>query len=581
MTETPTLVEAQDAVDFVPASTQPGVSIGPWSGPVEDRALSARVGWSIVWLGVLSCGIGEWGDWWFNPVATIVSLFLIAASLAGVTWCWTSRDPGGFWPQRLAMFSVGLTIVAAAQHALAFTLGTGTDEAAFSRFADQQLLHGRNPFVVSMAGVDRLFHVPPQYWTYTLTGSHVGHLSYPAGSFLLTLAPVAFGVQHPINLVNVLAWIVTVFMLWRLLPSSISWLAGVLAPFGLFTAYVFSGLLDPLYLPFTVMAVWRWDRYGDGREGSAARWVGPIALGLACTVKQNPWLLFPFLLVGIALETRRRGGRPLQVAFRYGCVVVVTFLGVNLPFIAWSPSAWLHTVMLPFTSPAIPDGQGLVSFFVHLAPHGVEIQFLTWMAAAAVLLGLSAFWLWYPVLKRVLPLLATIPLFFGPRSFSSYFVFLIPTAVVAAATSRPVSSWGPMATSSALRGRRLGVVAVGLASALAALGLIGSLVVRPPLTVSIVSTKSGQGGQRVSEVVVDVRNSSGVPLHPAFAVTSQERIEQFWRVASGSSDIPPRTSVRLELVPPSKADLPYPSTRWLVLAFTTSPSAVSRSDYGR
>ena len=73
------------------------------------------------------------------------------------------------------------------------------------------------------------------------------------------------------------------------------------------------GGTDALFLPFLVVAVWRWDRFGTGKGAGIAPWIGPVALGVACAVKQTPWFCLPLLLLGLGLEARRRGDRAWRV----------------------------------------------------------------------------------------------------------------------------------------------------------------------------------------------------------------------------------------------------------------------------
>ncbi len=51
-----------------------------------------------------------------------------------------------------------------------------------------------------------------------------------------------------------------------------------------YTDYLLGGVTDSLYLPFVLLAVWRWDRYRDPDERGTARWAGPLALGAAMAV---------------------------------------------------------------------------------------------------------------------------------------------------------------------------------------------------------------------------------------------------------------------------------------------------------
>ena len=163
------------------------------------------------------------------------------------------------------------------------------------------------------------------------------------------------------------------------------------------------------FMPFLFLALWRWDRYHDSEETGAARWLSPIALGLAAAVKQTPWFVVPFLLVGLAQEGRARGGRAwFTLPARYLVIASIPFAVVNLPFVVLDPAAWAHGVMLPLRSPTVPGGQGLVNLSL-FAQVGGGLREYTFAGAFAFASAVIAFGLYYRNLKRALvPLVAIV-----------------------------------------------------------------------------------------------------------------------------------------------------------------------------
>ena len=87
----------------------------------------------------------------------------------------------------------------------------------------------------------------------------------------------------------------------------------ILGSLGIYVDYATGGVTDSLMMPFMVLALWRWDRFGDTTERSSARWIGPIALGIACTFKQSAWFIVPMLVTAITIESMSagRGWRPV------------------------------------------------------------------------------------------------------------------------------------------------------------------------------------------------------------------------------------------------------------------------------
>ena len=180
-----------------------------------------------------------------------------------------------------------------------------TDSAAFNQVAARVLLHGHNPYTTTMASAARLLQVPAHNWTYTVNGGHVTSLSYPAGSFLFQVPAMALGFHHQIvDWMDLYAWLITGVLLFVLIPASVRWLAALLILTPIFVQMFSAGGTDAAFVPFLILAVWRWDRFHLGRSAGVASWIGPIALGLACSIKQTPWFCLPFLVVGLFIEAR-------------------------------------------------------------------------------------------------------------------------------------------------------------------------------------------------------------------------------------------------------------------------------------
>ncbi len=136
----------------------------------------------------------------------------------------------------------------------------------------------------------------------------------------------------------------------------------------------------PSFLPFLVLAVWRWDRFGQARGAGLARWMGPVALGLACSMKQTPWFCVAFIAMGLFIEARASGRPAVRLVVGYLAIVATVFTAVNLPFIVWQPTAWARGTLLPIRQPLVADGQGLVTLALHGVARGVS---LPWLSVAA------------------------------------------------------------------------------------------------------------------------------------------------------------------------------------------------------
>ncbi len=183
----------------------------------------------------------------------------------------------------------------------------GTDEVAFDQYAAQLALQGINPYLHSMAAAFPLFHVSPNGYTFLLNGQPVTKLSYPALAFEEYLPLLAMGITTQAAVwTDVAAWALGAVVLYAVLPRKLAPLAAVVVSLDVFTGYAVGGVTDFLFMPLLIGAAAGWDRFAWTR-GPAA-WRGPVLMGLAMAVKQTPWLIVPFVVAGIVLESRRLRG---------------------------------------------------------------------------------------------------------------------------------------------------------------------------------------------------------------------------------------------------------------------------------
>ncbi len=300
----------------------------------------------------------------------------------------------------------------------------GPDAALFSRYSVDLLLAGENPYAASMAPAWDLYGADPLSVTPTTDGSHVTSLSYPAGSVLAFVPATVAGVEDVGKTAGLVA-IATLLFLAVYSPSEF-----VLAPIIVLMVQdiifgSFLGLLDALWLFPTLVAMQLWAT--DRRRAAA------VALGIACSMKQQPWLITPFLAIWVYNEAAsyRAFGRRAATLGAYG---LAPFIVVNAPFVIWDAQAWLTSVLTPLSGGgASPVNQGvgltlLTTSGTLLLPKGFY----------GVLLGIVTIWalvLYAVYWERVRWLAWLMPaflLFFHFRSLYSYFQFVVPLAYFAA-----------------------------------------------------------------------------------------------------------------------------------------------------
>ncbi len=547
----------------------------------EGVTTAERCAWSLVWLGILVGGAGLWGSWTSWPVIDVLAPALVAVALAGVVVCWWAPSPRA-WYHELAALVGALVAIGAPQVVYLHTrLAYSTDSAALDHAAASVLVHGHDPYGRPLSSAAALvLQNPGSYWTYLAGGGHVGTVSYPAGSFLLYAPAFALGFHHlVVDWMDLYFWLASALLLFFLVPRSLRWLAVLLSLAGIFTTLFADGNTDAAFVPFLLLALWRWDRYGQGRGAGLASWVGPVALGAACAIKQTPWFLVPFLALGVALEARRRGQAPARLVARYLATAAAVFLAANLPFVVMNPAAWWSGVALPFAQPLVADGQGLVSLALHGLTGGADLRLLTVAAGLCYLATVVALGAWYRPLKRIWPLLVPVPFFFAPRSFTSYLIDLFPAAVVAlVSVEAPAGPAVPLA-----RRRRVRVARLSVAGLAAAVGIAtGAALTAAPLALAYRSADIGPGQQHVYSVTVAVTNTTGAVVRPTFMVDmGTAHPNGFWTTRHHRPVvIGPHATVTVTLYPPPQplTYLPPWAADFVVQAYTTGPEALSTTD---
>lgn len=447
----------------------------------------------------------------------------------------------------------------------------GTDEVAFDQGAAQLVLQGINPYGADLTWTLEAFRVLPSGTTNTLAGGFVHSLSYPAGAFLAYLPLLAAGVRAQAAIyVDALFWIVGMICLWLALPRPYRGLVPIIASLGIYVDYTTGGVTDSLMLPFLVGALWRWDRFGEISERSSARWIGPVALGLACTVKQSAWFIVPALIVAVAMESRtqQRGWRTVG---RYIGLLMLAFLLPNIPFIVWNPMAWISGVLTPFGAPLVPFGQGLVAFSTTFFVGGGNLFAYTLAGGALMVAVLAAIGGWYPALKRLLPALPLIALLLPTRSLNSYFVYAIPGLLVAVTTIRPAS--GERLMPAGLKTVARLTAALGGAAAMVALAV--ALLTAPPLELEPVAQHTTGSLQSVDSLTVIAHNTSGHDLEPHFAVALGPYMSSYWIIKEGPSVLPGGAAARYVLLAPNTPSMPHIDQQSVLYALTQSPPTIS------
>ena len=537
------------------------------------QSLAPKAGWTLVAFGITLGGFGAWGSWTTVPLEALIAPMLIAAGLIMVALIWRGTKP---MSQALEYSIMGLATVSAFANQLISILGRSyysTDSAAFNEAATRILLKGKNPYATSLLPyASQLLKDINGYWTYTLGGGHVSAVSYPAGAFLLEVPLHWLGITHlPADILDLIAATVAIVFMWWVLPRSIRWLAPALLMSFIYLNGFANGGTDALFIPFLMLAVWQWDRFSDKSKNVVLRWSGPVALGMACAIKQSPWFVVPFLVIGVGFEARHYGRRIAPTVISYAGVVVATFLAINLPFIIWSASAWFHGILLPMTDPLIPDGNGIVTLVLHGLVPSVRIGYLSVAGVLAEVVLLAAFVCWYRTMKRAWLFVLPLVLFVPGRSLASYLVDFLPIAIVAAVTLRPATDTPVVSLAPRIGQVALGIPALGMAI------MVLLAFARPLVSMNIVWAASADQGQEMIAIRVALTNDTNTTITPHLMVnTNTAHPNGFWIPAHHEHlVIGPHETKVVTLYPPTWVWAPGRGQFWSVEAFTKTPAGVS------
>lgn len=528
-------------------------------------------------LGLFAPAFTAWNDIVSVPASGIAVVGLLAGALWLVAAVACARTESELDRLERWMLVLALLVLAAWTAAMLQTQGAyGTDEAALEQGGANLLLHGHDPYGANLLSALAGYSTLGKYATHTMTGGLVTTYGYPAVPLLLAAPFVLLtsgGQAIPIADMGIL--MVAIVVIFRQLPAGWRSLALVLCVgFPTLSGFALAGVNAIMAMTLLVVAVYRWTSTGQGGRLAGRGRLQAVALGLALGTNQLAWFLAPFLLTGIYLVRAGELGRTpaLRVTGRYLGLAVGTFFAVNLPFIVWGPSAWLHGVASPLTQHAIPYGQGLIDLTLFLRVGGGALDAYNY--GAALLYG--ALLVLYVVKFRrigragfVLPMFA---LFVSGRSLGEYWMTMIAVMAVGALTAEDRAIGGAPELAVGSPAVRQGALVALFLPALACFAL--ALTTPQPLSIRIVSARSSPRLFTVDQLQLAVTNTSQNALRPSFAtnVTGQA---VFWDIRRGPRVLAAHASAAYVLVPGDSGPMPANGTKFVVEAYTGSPRTVS------
>ena len=502
------------------------------TAPVPDRDLATTIGCLIAAAVAIGAGYAIWGK---VPVALHWPALWssLACYLAGFALCGVAFAPlGPARRENLAVAGLLFAFVVAAANWIAYAVAYyGTDSLLFNAYAAHLLAHGIDPYTQSMRPAYDLYGVPPSLVTPTTTGEAVFDLSYPALSFLIYVPFELAGFHNVLWLhVAVHAGVLLALAVLAPRPFKVFAMLPLFADAAYF-AYTVGAVTDILWvLPFLFTAYfWRSNPV-----------LAALFLGIACGIKQTPWLVVPFALILWFLQAR--AARDVRAWLVPAGTLLGTFVIFELPFILWHPSAWLAGTFKPLAGNLVPFGSGLVQLSTSTI-FDIPIERFGALAAVVLIVSLIAFALWTEPLGWLPFVAPALVLFCAARSLHNYFMFW-PVVLVAFALGRQTAA-------AAVPIVRLGRRSAWLAAA-AVVVLFGSIAIafarphREDLTVQRYNfdTKS----HRLASVAVTFVNPEQRPRHLRFGLLRSGVAGALEQLNGGLPEtIPPGQTVRLTL----------------------------------
>jgi uncharacterized membrane protein len=540
-----------------------------------QRALCLAAALGLLVLAQVNFGVAVSSPW-RAQISPLGFLFALGLSVAACT----VRTTRALNWVLLAIFSVAVALTAT--EAAGYLLGRrgfGIDEGAFVQYGTRLLLRGQNPYAHSLARALQLYGASPVPTALT-NGSISTHFAYPSLSLLLSVPFywLTNGVES-VPVAAVFFQCVTAAMLFVILPSRLRPLAVIVVlELPLLFGYEVNGSFYSMFLPFALVAIWKWTDVGQAGRLSRADLVRAVCLGLACAVEQIVWAMALFLLVGIWRAGSRRLGNlgSARVTGRFALAATAAFAVVNLPFFVWGPGAWWSGVSAPFLQHAIPFGEGLVDLTLLLRAGGGNLDWYTDAAIALLAALLVAYAVWFRGLWRAGIILAGLMFFVSTRPLDGYWRELAPLWLAAVAVPGPDPDPAPLPwRSDGLHGLRVAWAAVLFAPVLAFSGL--ALTATAPLRLHIESVGIESALQEVWRVSVRATNETGSPVRPRFALNSGGQLSSYWPIASGPTVLAAGRTALYSLSSPNLQTSPSLTTPFVISAVSASPDAISTS----
>jgi uncharacterized membrane protein len=401
---------------------------------------------SFLFVGQFSLyeGFQDWnrGRADINPevaVATLliyaVSLFIIALSLMPDATVFKFKD---FALVPLVLATITSVYVVAE---IAYKGSYRTDVLAFSQYAAILVIKGLNPYTHDLTPALSMFAVQPSDLTPLSTGNYLATFQYPALHFLVFVPFVLMGLKD-MRWVLVMFELGTIALLYVKCPENLRpmLILPLYAGSDLMINFTASSVSDMLWVLPLVLVAFTIDKKPA---------LSGILYGIACAIKQPPWLLAPFIIIYLirTQHTRETRNKLLRIAKFLGPALAVFFL-VNSPFAFSDPLGWLRNVVTPVTSDLVILSQTGPAILSQVGLIDVGRAFYSVLAIGVLVVLVTNYYIYFSQLRYVVWILPGVILWFSYRALTSYVIYWIPLMLAS------LILWYNSASNHNSRGRR-------------------------------------------------------------------------------------------------------------------------------
>jgi uncharacterized membrane protein len=388
------------------------------------RLTFVAIGSALFWLGLQIQGFGDLAS---NPQSVFISFAVYGSAFTALLVAVNDRWAASKWASVMGAAMVSVTLIAAVFVQITVSQPNyGTDALALSHVAAQLVIDGENPYAatIDLNELEGNFKVPVPNITQKLDGEYITRVtSYPALHILVFVPSLLLGIDD-LRFTVLLFEIGAMLLIWAFAPWSLKTLALIplLANADLFLYFTGGSVTDWIWvLPLLGMTI----ALARGRSLWAA-----VLYGVATAIKQQPWVLAPFLGVWIWRSTNGSPTARARQVVGFGGIVFGVFASINLPFVVWGFHDWVTGMLLPVVQDLIPHGQGLSLLTqIGIAPLDKSWYF---QISSLVLAYLTAiYYLFFERIRWALFLFPILFLWLGARAYQSYWIYFIPLLILA------------------------------------------------------------------------------------------------------------------------------------------------------